>query len=184
MYGEQMGAVVIIAIIMVILFAIIYDPSSITYVIIAICMLLYMATIKNPIPEEVAVVVEDPVIAPPPPEEKEKEKEKAEEAPNTNDDAMTEISDANRFALDQVYGRKGNNIDNKMTEHKKRIGDRDRQATISQIKSRRQNVYEPYYRQELSEHGSKRWWEPDDVLVRKLQDNQMATIQMGQHAIA
>jgi hypothetical protein len=174
MHEEQAGAVVIIAIIMIILFAIVYDPSSITYVIVAICMLLYMATIKKPVEEKVDVIVDEPAVQQIP---------KEENASDTNDDAMTDMSDANRFALDQVYGRKGNNIDNKMTEHRQRIGDRDRQATIAQIKGRRQNVYEPYYRQELSEHGSKKWWEPDDVLVSKLQDNQMATIQTGRHAV-
>lgn len=89
------------------------------------------------------------------------------------------ISEKNRYAIDQVYGNKMNTTTNLTTKHNMRIGDRDRKAIIAQVKGRRANTYEPYYRQELSEHGSKRWWEPEDVLVRMLPDKQMNTIPMG-----
>lgn len=177
MHGEQMGTVAIIAIIMVILFAIVYDPSSIYYVISAICMLLYMASLKKPVPEEKPVVIAEPPIT------KVKPSSTNEKEPDTNDDALINISESNRYALDQLYGRKCNNMDSKMTEHKKRIGDRDRKATIAQIKGRRQNVYEPYYRQELEEHSNKRWWEPDTAIIMNADKNHMRTVQMGEHSM-
>lgn len=104
---------------------------------------------------------------------------------NLNDNFVTwtpdpnSISEKNLYIIDQVYGNKMNTTTNLTTKHNMRIGDRDRKATIAQIKGRRTNTYEPYYRQELSEHSSKRWWEPDDVLVRMLPEHQMNTIPMG-----
>lgn len=109
-----------------------------------------------------------------------------EPAPLPPADATTleAISRSNLFSLNQIYGRRyGGTIDDALYVHKQRIGDRDRQATINQVRSRRNNVYEPYYRQELSEHNSKRWWEPDDVLVTKLERRQLDTIDMGRSAV-
>jgi hypothetical protein len=94
------------------------------------------------------------------------------------------IAQSHLFSLNQIYGRRSaGSIDNALYAHKQRIGDRDRQATINQVRGRRTNVYEPYYRQELSEHASKRWWEPDDVLVTKLEKRQLETIPMGRHIL-
>lgn len=90
------------------------------------------------------------------------------------------IDESNRRAVGEVYGRRyGGTMDNALYVHKQRIGDRQRQAIINQVRGRRNNVYEPYYRQELSEHASKRWWENDDVLVTKLDKRQLSTIDMG-----
>ena len=174
----NVGSISIIAIIMVILFSIIYDPSSITYVILAILMLFAMAS-KSPKRKEDTVL--DVSIA----EEKEEEEEvtlpKPEQPPpeTKKDESFQTISDANRYALDQMYGRRGTSIDDKMTAHRQRIGDRDRKATIAQIKGRRNNALEPYYRQELSQHGAKKWWDPDSVLIRKATSEQMKTIMRG-----
>jgi hypothetical protein len=104
--------------------------------------------------------------------------------PPPDEKTRAAISQSNLFSLNQIYGRRyGGTIDDALYVHKQRIGDRDRQATINQVKSRRNNVYEPYYRQELSEHNSKRWWEPDDVLVTKLDRRQLDTIDMGRSGV-
>lgn len=90
------------------------------------------------------------------------------------------ISKSNALAIGELYGRRSaGTMDNAIYVHAQRIADRDRQATYNQIRSRRNNVYEPFYRQSLSEHASKRWWEPEDVLVTKLNKRQMDTIDMG-----
>jgi hypothetical protein len=86
----------------------------------------------------------------------------------------------NATALNELYGRRYNGtVDNALWAHKQRIGDRDHQATINQIKGRRNNVYEPYYRQELSERNSERWWEPDNRLVMQANKRWMDTVDMN-----
>jgi hypothetical protein len=92
------------------------------------------------------------------------------------------MSDLNKLALDQMYGRHGSNVDDKMSEHRQRIGDRDHKATVAQIKGRRNNSMEPYYRQELEQYGSKKWWNPDTVLMRKATKKQKKTIMIGPDA--
>jgi hypothetical protein len=95
-------------------------------------------------------------------------------------DDRARISKSNKLAVSELYGRRyGGTMDNALYVHKQRIGDRDRQATINQIRGRRNNVYEPYYRQELSEHSVKRWWDNEDVLTTKLDKRQLSTIDMG-----
>jgi hypothetical protein len=94
-----------------------------------------------------------------------------------------QMSDSNKIALDQMYGRRGGvTVDDKMTKHRQRIGDRDHKATVAQIKGRRNNSMEPYYRQELEHHGSKRWWDPDTVLMHKATKKQKETIMIGPDA--
>ncbi len=80
---------------------------------------------------------------------------------------LADIAKENACALNELYGRRSSgSIDDRLLVHKQRIGDRDRQATISQVRSRRNNVMEPYFRQELSERNSERWWEADNRIVR------------------
>ena len=174
--GIQLDGIAVIAIIMVVIFAMVYDPMSITYVIIAIGLLWCLASSK---PKNIGKPVTIPDAHPVAPEEHVEEPKK----PVIADDKMTQMSEANLYSLDQVYGhRYAGSVDNRIVEHNKRIGDRDRQATINQIKGRRNNVYEPYYRQELSEIGSKRWWDNDTVISRKAVDNWMDLIMTGRHA--
>jgi hypothetical protein len=72
-------------------------------------------------------------------------------------------------------------MDDALYKHKQRIGDRDRQANYNQVRGRRNNVYEPYFRQELSEQSATRWWGlNEDVMVTKLNKRQLNTIDMGQ----
>ncbi len=93
------------------------------------------------------------------------------------------IAQSNAATVRELYGRRtAGSIDNALYVHKQRIGDRDRQATINQVRGRRGNVYEPYYRQELSDHASKRWWEPESVLAMKLDKRQLNTLDMNQFA--
>jgi hypothetical protein len=102
--------------------------------------------------------------------------------PGMDDTARARVMKSNRLAVSELYGRRhAGTMDNALYVHKQRIGDRDRQATINQIRSRRNNVYEPYYRQELSEaERSGGWWKDnDDVLMQKLERRQLATIDMG-----
>lgn len=98
-----------------------------------------------------------------------------------NDAAIARIKKSNQLAVREVFGRRyGGTMDNALYKHKQRIGDRDRQATINQIRARRNNVYEPYYRQELAEaERSRGWWNNDDILTTKLDHHQLATIDMG-----
>lgn len=99
---------------------------------------------------------------------------------STND--RNRISKSNKLAVSELYGRRyGGTMDNALYVHKQRIGDRDRQAIINQVRGRRNNVYEPYYRQELSEaERSGGWWKDnDDVLVTKMDKRQRETIDMG-----
>lgn len=100
-------------------------------------------------------------------------------APNAA--TVARIKKSNALAVQGVFGRRyGGTMDNALYKHKQRIGDRDRQATINQIKARRNNVYEPYYRQELAEaERSRGWWNNDDILTTKLDHHQLATIDMG-----
>lgn len=95
---------------------------------------------------------------------------------------IAHIKKSNQLAVREVFGRRyGGTMDNALYKHKQRIGDRDRQATINQIRARRNNVYEPYYRQELAEaERSGGWWKDnDDVLTTKLDHRQLSTIDMG-----
>lgn len=98
-----------------------------------------------------------------------------------NHDTLMKIKKSNKLAVGEVFGRRyGGTMDNALYKHKQRIGDRDRQATINQIRARRNNVYEPYYRQELAEaERSRGWWNNDDILTTKLDHHQLATIDMG-----
>jgi Ca2+/Na+ antiporter len=98
-----------------------------------------------------------------------------------NDATLARIKKSNQLAVREVFGRRyGGTMDNALYKHKQRIGDRDRQATINQIRARRNNVYEPYYRQELAEaERSRGWWNNDDILTTKLDHHQLATIDMG-----
>lgn len=93
---------------------------------------------------------------------------------------LAAIAKENACALNELYGRRSNgSIDSALYVHKQRIGDRDRQATINQVKGRRNNVYEPYYRQELSERNSERWWEADNLLVRSADKRWLDTVPMN-----
>lgn len=98
-----------------------------------------------------------------------------------NDSKFAQIKKSNQLAVREIFGRRyGGTMDNALYKHKQRIGDRDRQATINQIRARRNNVYEPYYRQELSEaERSGAWWNNDDILTTKLAHHQLSTIDMG-----
>ena len=98
-----------------------------------------------------------------------------------DDAAHARISKSNALAINELYGRRSTSgtMDAALYVHKQRIGDRDRQATYNQVRSRRNNSIEPYYRQELSEHAAKRWWDNEDVIVTKLDRRQMDTIDMG-----
>jgi hypothetical protein len=91
------------------------------------------------------------------------------------------ISKSNALAIGELYGRRSaGTMDNATYIHTQRIGDRERQSIINQIKSRRNNVYEPMYRQELSENSTLPWWgQNEDVLATKLDKRQMDTIDMG-----
>lgn len=176
--NSDIGSVAIIAIIMVVLFCVLYDPGAITYVILAILILFALAA-KKPkkkvattttvidIPAEKKEVVEPP-----------SETDAAIHDAKT-DESMAQMSEANRWALDQLYGRRGTPIDDRMTEHHKRIGSREEKAIVTQIRARRNNSMEPFYRQELSQHGNKRWWDPDPVLARKATPEQQATLMKG-----
>ncbi len=102
--------------------------------------------------------------------------------PAMNDADRARISKSNGIAIGNLYGRRSvaGTMDNALYVHKQRIGDRERQSIINQIKSRRNNVYEPMYRQELSEANSVRWWEDNEsVLVTKMDKKQQDTIDMG-----
>lgn len=103
------------------------------------------------------------------------------EWPAPSDTTIARIKKSNQLAVQEVFGRRyGGTMDNALYKHKQRIGDRDRQATINQIRARRNNVYEPYYRQELAEaERSRGWWNNDDILTTKLDHHQLATIDMG-----
>lgn len=99
----------------------------------------------------------------------------------SNDARTAQIKKSNQLAVSGVFGRRyGGTMDNALYKHKQRIGDRDRQATINQIRARRNNVYEPYYRQELAEsERSRGWWNNDDILTTKMDHRQLATVDMG-----
>ena len=102
--------------------------------------------------------------------------------PKPDDATRARISKSNALAIGELYGRRSTAgaLDNAMYVHNQRIGDRERQSIINQIKSRRNNVYEPMYRQELSEANSSRWWEDNEsVLVTKMDKRQQDTIDMG-----
>lgn len=103
--------------------------------------------------------------------------------PKPDDAARARISKSNALAVGELYGRRSTagTMDAALYVHKQRIGDRDRQATINQIRGRRANTYESYYRQELSEaERSGGWWKDnDDVLVTKLEKRQIDSIDMG-----
>lgn len=87
------------------------------------------------------------------------------------------ITTQNKKAMDDIYSdQKMNTIDHKVSKFNQRIGDRDRNAIIAQIKGRRNPTMEPYYRQELEDQGTVRWWDNEDVMVRMVNPNQMATI--------
>jgi hypothetical protein len=180
MSGVDVGSISIIVMIMVIIFSMIHDPSSIACVIFAIFVLFSIVSLKTKQDTSCDVpMVEEKYDDPSNLEDNSQHEESVDNINDINDESMQTLSDANKYALDQLYGRRGTSIDDKMTGHKKRIGDRDRQATISQIRGRRNNSLEPYYRQELSQHGAKRWWDPDTVLSRKATSEQMKTIMRG-----
>ena len=87
------------------------------------------------------------------------------------------IATQNKKAMDDIYSdQKMNTIDHKVSKFNQRIGDRDRRAIITQIKGRRNPTMEPYYRQEMEDQGTVRWWDNEDVMVRMVNSNQMATI--------
>lgn len=87
------------------------------------------------------------------------------------------IAIQNKKAMDDIYSdQKMNTIDHKVSKFNQRIGDRDRKAIIAQIKGRRNPSMEPYYRQELEDQGTVRWWDNEDVIVRMVNPNQLATI--------
>ena len=183
MVNLHIGTVAIIAIIMVILFNAIYDPRSITYVIIAILILFALASRKHEHATSTPVVLDDePIIEDnddEPDEQMDEPDEKKDEPDEKKDENMDKMSESNRWSLEQLYGRRGSPMDDRITKHKQRIGDRDRKATITQIRARRNNAMEPYYRQELSQHGNKRWWDPDPILSRKATPEQQSTIMKG-----
>lgn len=189
MSSVDVGSISIIAMIMVIIFSIIHNPSNVSYVVFAAFVLFSIMSLKtkhdtpNNTSNDVSIVEEKDIVLLEEQDNKAEPVEHEEQSITSidaiDDESMQTMSDANKYALDQMYGRRGTSIDDKMTEHRKRIGDRDRQATISQIRGRRNNSLEPYYRQELSQHGSKRWWDPDTVLIRKASSEQMKTIMFG-----
>jgi flagellar biosynthesis component FlhA len=162
---------------MVIIFSIISDTASVSCIMLSVLILLAASSLqkKHDTFSDIPMVEEKDIISK---DHQAPQQAESMQAPQQSE-SMQEMSDANKYALDQMYGRRGTSIDDKMTEHRKRIGDRDRKATIAQIRGRRNNSLEPYYRQELSQHGSKRWWDPDPVLMRKASGEQMKTIMMG-----
>ncbi len=104
--------------------------------------------------------------------------------PSPNAQTLALMSKSNKESLNQIYGQRyAGTVDDALLAHKKRIGDRDRRATVIQVRARRNNVMEPYYRQELSEHNSVRWWEPDDALTTVVGKRQLDTLEMGRSAI-
>ena len=92
---------------------------------------------------------------------------------------MQAISHSNKMALHKLYNRNVSTVDDKMLDHRKRIGGRDKNAVITQIRSRRNNSMEPYYRQELSQHGNSKWWDVESILSRKATPSQQSTIMKG-----
>jgi hypothetical protein len=96
------------------------------------------------------------------------------------DDGNTKkIVEKNREAINAVYGDQPlNPIDFGVSKFNQRIGDRDRKAIIAQIKGRRNPTYEPYYRRELEDQATVRWWDNEDVMVRTINENQRQTIPM------
>ena len=122
---------------------------------------------ENPAEEQ----PEEPVEEPAPKGETFKDKQAKE------DKKHKALYEENRYALDQLYNRGGKTIDSEMTKHRQRIGDRDRQAIIAQATWRRNNTYEPYYRQELSDHHTKRWWEPDQAIIGQVTPEQLPLFQ-------
>ncbi len=182
----------ILALIIIIIVAIIRKPNVITLMSGAFIAILWLAVMARRQSRDGF----DPATEPPDISMSEKhndysaspcEEHRAEPAPlpESKTDAVNAlISKSNRFSLDQIYGRRYmGTIDNALYAHKQRIGDRDRQATIAQVRARRNNVYEPYFRQELSEENSVRWWEPDDVLNTLFDKRQLDTIDMGRSAV-
>lgn len=175
---SDVECITIVSIIIIILFCIIYDPSTVVCVALAISILITMIKrISLPISGTdifIPSTYKPAVPVKPPPT-----KEEAAIYDAKSDHGMANMSDENRWALDQLYGRRGTPINDRMTEHYKRIGSRDEKAVVTQIRARRNNSVEPFYRQELSQHANKRWWDPDPILSMKATPEQQATIMKG-----
>lgn len=105
--------------------------------------------------------------------------ESKEPEKNESFDDGKKIIEQNKLAIDAVYSDQPlNPIDFGVSKFNQRIGDRDRKAIITQIKGRRNPTYEPYYRRELEDRATVRWWDNEDVMVRYLEKNQRQTIPM------
>lgn len=104
--------------------------------------------------------------------------------PTTPDESQVEeydnITEDNRHLIDTLFDTGTNTATNKSTRFAHRIGSRDREAQRIQIKARRNNVYEPFFRQELEDGGNQKWWGlNDDLMINKYTAEQRPTIQTG-----
>lgn len=86
------------------------------------------------------------------------------------------ISEKNRSVLDNLTEQDINSATNRTSIQNQTRGDRERQSLIRSIRGRRAPTWEAYFREELSDHNSKRWWEPEPMLMRKATPKQKLTV--------
>lgn len=118
-----------------------------------------------------------PIMPPPPPPKAPAIPVATVAAKNVEDNR---IALANKHAINQLYKVHLNSSTNKASDFAQRIGSRDREAIRTQIRGRRNNVYEPIFRQELEEAPlAHKWWDNDEIMVQRMTDKQRQTVQTG-----